>query len=158
MMIHESRMMALIEFTRKNSFNEPYGCAIYDNQGKLLVEVTGNKASPINHAEILAINQCAKLYPGIEWHSLSLYSTGEPCCMCASACCWANLDTVVYATPIPFMMKLWNIESSKRALEIMQTHPKVPSLIAGVCEEAANELFLERQELFAQACSEKRWL
>lgn len=100
---HQVRMQQLIAFTRNNNKIEPYGCAIYNEDGALLTSTIGNKESPINHAEILAINECARHYPKIKWDSLTLYTTGEPCCMCASACCWANIKEIVYATDIPFM-------------------------------------------------------
>lgn len=158
MNIHEIRMRELIEFTKTSSTVEPYGCSIYDVEGKLLVSVTGNKNSPINHAEILAINECARLYPSYKWDSLTLYTTGEPCCMCASACCWSNLKEVVYATGIPFMISLWGIESPKRAIDIMRDHPKIPNIVGGVCEEESNKMFVERQTVFAQACKDNRWL
>jgi tRNA(Arg) A34 adenosine deaminase TadA len=158
MTTHEIRMKALIDFTKTTNAVEPYGCSIYSSEGKLLISVTGNKYSPINHAEILAINQCAKSYSTIKWNTLILYTTGEPCCMCASACCWANLKEVVYATNIPFMISLWGIESPKRAIDVMKSHPKVPSIIGGVCEEESNKMFVERQNDFAQTCEEHRWL
>ncbi len=158
MNLHRARMLELINFTRTHSVVEPYGCSIYDDSGNLLISVTGNKESPINHAEVLAINQCAKLFPKIRWEDLTLYTTGEPCCMCASACCWANLKEVIYATDIPFMIKLWGIESPSRALDIMKSHPKIPNLIGSVCAEESNQLFAERKEIFAKACLESRWL
>jgi tRNA(adenine34) deaminase len=155
--IHITRMLTLIEFTKKQSTIEPYGCSIYGQENKLLVSVIGNKKSPINHAEILAINECARLYHRINWEDLTLYTTGEPCCMCASACCWANLGEVVYATDIPFMLSLWGIESTKRAADIMKEHPKVPNLIGGICAAESNQLFVARQAVFAKACKEHRW-
>lgn len=157
MQLHEDRMSALIKYTRLNSDTEPYGCSIYDDAGNLLVSATGNKNSPINHAETLAINECAKLYPTIQWHTLTLYTTGEPCCMCAAACCWANLKEVFYATDIPFMISLWKIESPTRAIDIMKTYPKAPNLISNICQEESNSLFIERREVFVQAYSEKKW-
>lgn len=158
MSVDEERMLKLVKFTRNNSANEPYGCSIYDENGNLLVSTTGNKESPINHAEILAINDCSKQYPNIQWKDLTLYTTGEPCCMCTSACCWANLGKIIYATDIPFMIKLWNIESSLRAKAIIAAHPKKPVLIGNVCKEASDQLFIERKESFAAACLAERWL
>lgn len=158
MIIHEIRMKELITFTRKMSGTEPYGCAIYDTYGNMLVSTTGNKASPINHAEIIAINQCVALNTNIKWDSLTLYTTGEPCCMCAAACCWSNLKEIIYATDIPFMIELWKIESSERAIDIINHHPKKPNIIGGICKDESNKLFLERKNIFAQTCKEKRWL
>jgi len=128
--LHKLRMLDLINFTRANSEIEPYGCSIYSDDGKLITSVTGNKLSPINHAEILAINECALKYPEIAWDKLTLYTTGEPCCMCASACCWSNLATVVFGTGIPYMIDLWGIESATRAADIIKTHPKQPKIIS----------------------------
>lgn len=155
---HTTRMLSLIEFTKKQSTIEPYGCSIYGPKNNLLVSIIGNKDSPINHAEILAINECAKLYAPVKWETLTLYTTGEPCCMCASACCWANLGEVVYATDIPFMISLWGIESPRRAADIMKEHPKVPNLIGGICAEESNQLFMDRQLAFAKACEDFRWI
>jgi len=153
---YEIRMRDLIAFTR-NYGSEPYGCAIYNENGDKIVETVGNKNSPINHAEILAINECARLFPNIQWDTLSLYTTAEPGCMCAAACCWANFKEVVYATDIPFMIKLWGLESAIRANDIIQTHPKKPNLVTNVCQDDANKMFLEYKDKFAALWNEKRW-
>jgi len=153
---HEQRMMQLIEYTRAQN-TEPYGCSIYHESGEQLVEILGNKYGPINHAETLAINKVAEKHPNIDWHSLILYTTGEPCCMCAAACCWANLQTVVYATNIPFMIELWGLESPIRAADIFKTYPKQPILLSGICELESNQLFLEHRDSFAATWNAKRW-
>jgi tRNA(adenine34) deaminase len=154
---HKIRMAKLIKFT-KNSDSEPYGCAIYDENNQKIVEVIGNKASPINHAEILAINECARMFPNIKWDTLTLYTTGEPCCMCAAACCWANVKEVVYATDVLFMIKLWNLESQIRAIDIIKSYPKKPNLISNICQNESNKMFLEYKDKFAKTWNEKRWL
>lgn len=46
-MNHEKKMKELIEFTKNQSSNEPYGCAIYDESGRMLIATTGNKLSPL---------------------------------------------------------------------------------------------------------------
>lgn len=154
---HEIRMKELIQYTRNNSTIEPYGCSIYNAEGQLLVAAVGNKYSPINHAETLAINMCAERFPRIQWDTLTLYTTGEPCCMCAAACCWTNLKEVIYATDIPFMINLWGIESPMRAIDVMRTYPKVPHLIGGICATESNQLFQERQQVFSQMWNKQRW-
>ncbi|OAI48817.1 hypothetical protein AYO45_00650 [Gammaproteobacteria bacterium SCGC AG-212-F23] len=156
MVIHEKRMKELIDYTSTNKVI-PYGCSIYDETGKLLVKMLGNKHSPINHAEILAIKQCTELYPNLQWDTLTLYSTGEPCCMCAAACCWVNLKEVVYATGIPLMVELWGIEGPLRASDIMNNYPKRPKLTAGVCEEISNMMFKECKDSFFELVAEKSW-
>lgn len=154
--LHESRMDELIQFTRSKK-SEPYGCAIYDEAGEKLAVCIGNEISPINHAEVLAINEVAKNFPHIRWETLTLYTTGEPCCMCAAACCWANLKEVVYATDVPFMIQLWGIESPIRAADIIKTYPKQPKLVEYVRKEESNRLFLDCKESFAKHWCETRW-
>jgi len=157
MTIHETRMRALIEYTRNASSTEPYGCSIYDTNGDLLAAAVGNKKSPINHAEIQAINECARLFPDVQWSRLSLYTTGEPCCMCAAACCWSNLKEVIYATDVPFMITLWGNESAFRAEEIMGSYPRVPTLIADVCKAESDQLFLDRNSEYSKIWQDKKW-
>ena len=152
----EHRMQQLIAYTREMN-EEPYAASIFNEGGEMLAQAIGNKQSPINHVEILAINLCAVQHPDIDWQTLTLYTTGEPCCMCAAACCWANLKAVVYATDISFMTKLWGIEGSLRAREVINAHPKQPLLIESVCREAGDALFKKFEQAFAQTWEEKRW-
>ena len=155
--IHQSRMLDLISFTEKNNDFIPYGAAIYDENNTCLVSVTGNAQTPINHAEINAIQKCAVAFPNAKWNTLTLYSTGEPCCMCAAACCWSNLKEVIYATDIPFMIELWGIESTIRAEDIIKSYPKQPTLIEHVCKHESDKMFLKYKDKFAAFFKEKRW-
>lgn len=156
MTLHEENMRYLIKYAIDNG-TEPYASSIYDKNNKLLAIAMGDKNSPINHAEIKVINECAKLHPDITWSELTMYTTGEPNCMCAAACCWSNLKTVVYATDIPFMIELWGIESPLRARDIIAAHPKRPTLIGNVCAAEGKDLFLRYKDLFAKTWNEKRW-
>ena len=45
---HQVRMQQLIAFTRNNNKIEPYGCAIYNEDGALLTSTIGNKERAIN--------------------------------------------------------------------------------------------------------------
>ncbi|MBA2649277.1 MAG: hypothetical protein H0U75_06700 [Legionella sp.] len=155
---YEINMLNLIHFNQKTSQNIPYSASIYDDTNQQLVIVSANEKSPINHAEILAINECALQFPSVKWENLTLYTTGEPCCMCAAACCWANLKEVVYATDIPFMIKLWGIESSIRAKDIIKSYPKQPTLLEGICKEQSDQMFMDSKSLFANLWSQKRWV
>lgn len=75
--------------------------AIVDDQGNIIAKghtTVGADNDPTAHAEINAIRAaCKKLgvsrFPSGYW----LYSTFEPCPLCASAAIWAGIDGVVYA-------------------------------------------------------------
>lgn len=157
MKLYEARMRELINFTKQNSIDNPYAASIYNEDGTKIISVISNEDSPVNHAEILAISGCAQLYPAIQWDKLSLYSTGEPCCMCAAACCWSNFKEVIYATDVHFMIELWGLESHIRARDIIKSYPKSPNLIEGICQHESNQLFLHFKDLFAQLWNKKHW-
>jgi tRNA(adenine34) deaminase len=155
---HQKNMIQLISFTQKDNDCIPYGSSIYDENNNCLVSVVANPTiSPINHAEIMAIQKCAYENPGIQWDKLTLYTTGEPCCMCAAACCWSNLKEVIYATDVPFMIDLWGIESHIRARDIIQSYPRRPHLIEKLCHEESDKIFLKFKDTFKNMWNEKRW-
>ena len=148
--LHTDRMLQLIQSTYQHSRKEPYGCSIYDAKGEEIVTEFGDNLSPINHAEMKAINKCANIMPHPNWATLILYTTGEPCCMCAAACCWAKLNTIVFSVGIPYMAALWGIESSLRAEEIIITHPHKPTLISSICETEGQTLFTDYRYRYAE--------
>ncbi|MGD1855499.1 MAG: nucleoside deaminase [Leptolyngbyaceae cyanobacterium] len=93
----ESYMRLAIEEARKSK--TPFGAVIVkDDQ---VVQKSGNTVQPDNdptcHAEVNAIRQ---LTQRLGSSSLSgdyvLYSTCEPCAMCAATCLWAGIQTIVY--------------------------------------------------------------
>ena len=54
------------------------------------------KKQPFRHAEINAIEKACNKLNSFDLSGCWLYSTYEPCPMCASACVWARLKGVVY--------------------------------------------------------------
>ena len=56
---------------------------------------------PTAHAELLAIRQAASTLDGWRLTGCTLYSTLEPCPMCAGAAQAARIERLVYATPDP---------------------------------------------------------
>jgi tRNA(adenine34) deaminase len=52
--------------------------------------------NPIGHAEILAIQEGSRILKNKHLDGCVLYSTHEPCPMCASAIVWAKLKGVVF--------------------------------------------------------------
>ncbi|HZK09086.1 MAG TPA: nucleoside deaminase [Bacteroidales bacterium] len=77
----------------------PFGCVIA-NGDKIVVETPNTvrtSGDPSAHAEMNAIRQLAKTE--IKAHSLSLYTTGEPCPMCMSAIIYAGIGEVVFSVP-----------------------------------------------------------
>jgi tRNA(adenine34) deaminase len=75
------------------------------------------RKDPTAHAELLAIRQAAATLGGWRLTGCTLYSTLEPCPMCAGAAHAARLDRLVYATPDPkagYAGTLHNVPTDRR--------------------------------------------
>ena len=56
---------------------------------------------PTAHAEVLALRLGAQYFQNYRLINTTLYTTLEPCCMCAGAMLHARVKRVVFATPDP---------------------------------------------------------
>ena len=80
----------------------PFGCVIV-KEGRIIAEGTNHVVSendPTWHGEMEAIRSAAKTLGTFDLSGCTLYTTGEPCPMCAGAIFWARIDRVVYASTI----------------------------------------------------------
>ena len=81
----------------------PVGAVI--SRGDEVLAVAANErestGDPTAHAEILAITRAAASTGSWRLSDCTLYSTLEPCPMCAGAAHAARLDRLVYAAPDP---------------------------------------------------------
>jgi tRNA(Arg) A34 adenosine deaminase TadA len=99
--------------------------------------------SPIWHGETDAIHRCAVAHPGIDWSSLTLYSTAEPCPMCQSAVLWAGISRVVFGTSIRTLQSRgwWQIDIP--AEEVTRRTPfRECVILGGVLESECDALFV----------------
>lgn len=102
----QSRDMAVMHelaaFTHANYDTNPMPFAAFvvdTRSGKIISRAlnrVGADADPTMHAEVAAIRATRR----ISLTGCTLYTTCEPCPMCAAACMWANLDRVVYGATI----------------------------------------------------------
>lgn len=96
-------MRMAVEIAKHNP-KAPFGALIVDNKtGEVLCEGLNDTAlthNPTHHGEIVAINNCAKNHPNMNWKNTTLYTTAEPCPMCQGAIVWASIPKVVYGTSI----------------------------------------------------------
>lgn len=76
----------------------PFGAVIIKN-GKVIAkahnEVLKTK-DPTAHAEINAIRKASKKLKTFDLSQCEIYSVSEPCSMCLSAICWANIQKIYF--------------------------------------------------------------
>ena len=79
----------------------PFGSLIVNAEGEVVVESRNNAVrpagDPTQHAELLACAAAAKLLSYEELTACTLYTSTEPCAMCAGAIYWTGIARVVYA-------------------------------------------------------------
>jgi len=80
--------------------DHPFGSALADGEGKLLMEqgngFTSEGRDRTAHAERLLASRAARAYDLKFLARCTLYTSAEPCAMCAGAIYWAGVGRVVY--------------------------------------------------------------
>jgi tRNA(Arg) A34 adenosine deaminase TadA len=98
----------------------PFGSLIVNEHGEILVTARNNavrpKGEPTQHAERLACTKAAKLFSEEVLAKSTLYTSTEPCAMCAGAIYWIGIGRVLYAL------------SEKGLLALTGYHPENPTL------------------------------
>lgn len=79
--------------------NHPFGSILVDSAGSVLLEqgnVEVTEADCTGHAETALMRRASKQYDKDFLAKCSLYTTAEPCSMCAGAMYWGNVRRLVY--------------------------------------------------------------
>jgi tRNA(Arg) A34 adenosine deaminase TadA len=99
--------------------NHPFGAILVDAKNNVLIE-TENGYMPAHdgtaHAERLLATQACRTLDTNVLRAATLYSSAEPCAMCAGAIYWAGIGRVVYGL------------SEHRLRAVTGNHPENPTL------------------------------
>ncbi|UUC93337.1 MULTISPECIES: nucleoside deaminase [Comamonas] len=90
--------IALADTARERG-NRPFGALIVAADGRVLAEASnanGESGDCTAHAELSAIRLASPLHSRDELVGATLYSSAEPCVMCAGAIFWSAIGRVVY--------------------------------------------------------------
>ena len=101
--VDEKHLRRAIELAREARADgrHPFGSLVVDATGSVVVESRNNAVrpagEPTQHAEMLACAAAARLLSNAELGACTLYTSTEPCAMCAGGIYWVGLGRVVYA-------------------------------------------------------------
>lgn len=147
-MDNESLMRLAIEEARKSK--TPFGVVIVkDGQ---VVERSGNTVQvdkdPTCHAEVSAIRKLTtRLGKASVSEGYTLYSTCEPCAMCAATCLWAGINNIVYGVGNDDFTDTNPNLIDIRCQEVFDKSPKTcnihSGLLKGECKQLHDEFPLE---------------
>ena len=95
------RMAIRLSDESKARGRHPFAALVANERGEVVVTAGNNsmppEGDPTQHAELVAAAQAAKLLTPEELARCTLFTSAEPCCMCAGAIYWTNIGRVVYA-------------------------------------------------------------
>jgi tRNA(adenine34) deaminase len=145
-MNHEYFMRLALE--QANQGDAPYGAVIVtDNQ---VVAAGYNTVlrdhDPSAHAEINTIRYLTTQLQSPKLDGCRIYTTGEPCPMCASACIWAGISEIIYAVSIEDLIALNQSQINISCEEVIAKSDKAIKVTKGV-------LRAEVLKLFAPSCT-----
>lgn len=139
----EYYMKIAIDLAKTNP-RAPFAALIVDNKtGEILSKgLNASKVNPTFHGEMVAINNCVKKHPHVDWSQVTLYTTAESCSMCQSAIVWAKIPRVVFGTSFEYLIGHgWN-QINIHASEVNKRSPFYKGTITGgVMASKSNVLF-----------------
>lgn len=95
--------------------HHPFGAILVASDNETVVLEQGNISS-VAHAESTLAQRAAKQFSADELWGMTLYSTAEPCVMCAGTQYWANIGRLVYGM------------SERQLLDLTGNHSENPTL------------------------------
>ena len=97
--------------------NHPFAAVVVDGGDTILAEAhNAHGADRTSHAEMVALRTASARWPIERLRRATLYTSAEPCAMCAGAAYWTGVGRVVYAL------------SETRLLALTGSHPDNPTL------------------------------
>ena len=116
---HLRRAIDLSQQARANG-RHPFAALVVAAEGATLSEAGNNSlppaGDPTQHAELRAAQSAFRAGTPAQLAGATLYSSAEPCAMCAGAIYWCGIGRVVYAL------------SEKRLLALTGDHAENPTL------------------------------
>ncbi|MBD2525094.1 nucleoside deaminase [Nostoc sp. FACHB-133] len=121
----------------------PYGAVIVkDNE---VVAVAHNTVirdnDPSAHAEINVIRSLTAKLKNHFLEGYSIYTTCEPCPMCATACVWSGLSEIVYGASIQDLISINQSQINLSCEEVIAKSFRSIKVIKGILKNECLELF-----------------
>ena len=121
----------------------PVGAVVFDSQTQTVLCAAANRveadSNPLAHAEMLALQEACRLLGRPNLTGYSLFSTVEPCPMCAGAVAWAKPDAVYFGA---WDEKSGAVESGIRLFEQKTCHHH-PVVKGGFSAEECGKLMTD---------------
>ncbi len=146
---YDNHMETLILYAQEKNPDLPFAAMLVNTETgeELCRGVNTSLFNPLLHGEVDAIANCVKQSGNkkVDWPSLTLITTAEPCAMCQGAIIWAGIGKVVFGTSINHLIaKGWRQIGIGAGQLTEHSNFNKPVIIGGVLEEKTNLMFVDR--------------
>ncbi|WP_338413695.1 nucleoside deaminase [uncultured Sphaerotilus sp.] len=152
MLVH-LRQAADIARAAMEQGHHPFGALLVAADHETVLLIQGNVDS-VNHAEAVIARQAAAKFDADQLWDCTLYTTVEPCCMCAGTQYWAGIGRLVYGMSETRLRSMTGRHPENPTLDIpcreVFSRGQKPIRVWGPVAEIENEL-AEVHERFWQA-------
>ncbi len=134
-------MRLALEAAKKG--DAPYGAVIVkDNEVVTVAHNTVRQdCNPTAHAEMNAIRKLTASLKNTSLEGYTIYTTGEPCPMCATACVWTGISQIVYGASIKDLIEVKQSQINISCEEIIAKSFKNITVTCGILREECIKLF-----------------
>ncbi|WP_104904739.1 nucleoside deaminase [Nostoc sp. 'Lobaria pulmonaria (5183) cyanobiont'] len=121
----------------------PYGAVIVkDNEVVAVAHNTVTRDNdPSAHAEINVIRSLTAKLKNPSLEGYSIYTTGEPCPMCATACVWSGLSEIVYGASIQDLISVNQSQINISCEEVIDKSFRKIKVTKNILKKECLELF-----------------
>lgn len=141
------RMTFEVARKARQNGNHPFGALLVDETGGILLEAENNVVTSrdwTGHAETNLIRAASKIYDQDFLARCTLYTSTEPCPMCAGAIYWSNIRRVVFGLSEEGLYSMVDQESENALTlscqALFQYGRKKIEVIGPLLEEEAREV------------------
>jgi len=133
--------LALAEAAKAALRNEvPVAAVVVDPQAQEILSIASNRTEELSdataHAELLALQEAAKVYGNARLFGCDLYVTLEPCPMCAGAISLARIRRLYFGASDP---KSGGVDHGPRIFDQSTCHHR-PEIYGGIDELRAGQM------------------
>jgi tRNA(adenine34) deaminase len=140
-MNQEYFMRLALEAAKKGDAH--YGAVIVkDNEVVAVAYNTVNRDSdPSAHAEVNVIRNLTTKLKNPSLEGYSIYTTGEPCPMCATACVWSGISEIIYGASIQDLISINQAQINISCEEVIGKSFRKIKVTKGILKNECLELF-----------------
>lgn len=114
-MLAHLRQANAVALRARDGGHHPFGAILVAADHETVLMEQGN-LDTVNHAEATLAREAAARFAAAELWGATLYTTFEPCAMCAGTIYWAHIGRVVYGA------------TEEKLLALTGSHPENPTL------------------------------